>query len=69
MERRETALLLRCTAGAVAGGAILSAVLLAFLAGFDGHEKTIILAWVLAACIAGLLWFAGDWFDPREIEV
>lgn len=68
IERREAALLLRCTSGAVAGGAVLSALALALLAGFGGHEKTFFLAWVLAACIAGLLWFAGDWFKPRVID-
>ncbi|MDA1258527.1 MAG: hypothetical protein O3C10_11915 [Chloroflexi bacterium] len=68
IERREVVYLLRCMAGAVAGGAILSALVLAFLTGIGGYDRMILLAWVLAACLAGLLWFASDSLSPRAVD-
>lgn len=68
IERREAAYFLRCAAGAVAGAVVLGAFVFTFLTGFGGHEKTFILSWILAGCIVGLLWIAGDWFNPRKIK-
>ena len=68
-ERNAMAFLLRCTSFAVAGGGALAAVLVAFfLGGFVGHEKTFLLAFILTAAVAGLIWFAADWFMPTKFE-
>ncbi|MDP6824044.1 MAG: hypothetical protein QF554_12225, partial [Dehalococcoidia bacterium] len=66
-ERNAISFLLRCTSVAVVSGAALSGFAFAFfLAGFGGHEKTFFLAYVLASCVAGLVWFAGDWLRPTK---
>ncbi len=54
---------------AVVSGVALCGFAFAFLlTGFGGHEKTFILTYVLASCVAGLIWLAGDRLRPTKIE-